>query len=110
MDEAGTMTITHVKVAVATVVLACVFGLGSIAAKSHGWYDADCCSGHDCEPVSSVSYVASDPTALPVMIVTTSHGTKPLTPQTKIRQSKDGQMHGCIFQGRLICLYMPPGQ
>jgi len=78
-------------------------------ALSHGWYDADCCSGHDCEPVQSVTYVASDPAAPPVMIVTTSLGTKPKTPQTKIRDSKDGKMHACIYQERLICLYMPPG-
>lgn len=56
-----------------------------------------------------VSFVAAEPTALPVMIVTTSLGTKPLTSQTKVRQSKDSRMHACIFQGRLLCIYMPPG-
>jgi hypothetical protein len=44
-----------------------------------------------------------------VMVVTTSLGTKPLTSTTKIRQSKDSRMHACIYQGRLLCLYMPPG-
>ncbi len=78
-------------------------------ARSHGWYDADCCSGHDCEPVQNVTSVASDPAAPPVMIVTTSLGTKPKTPQTKIRDSKDAKMHACIYQGVLLCLYMPPG-
>ena len=78
-------------------------------AKSHSWYDPDCCSGHDCEPVSAVSYVASDPGTVPVMVVTTSLGTKPVTPMTKIRESKDSRMHGCIYQGALLCLYMPPG-
>ncbi len=77
--------------------------------QAHGWYDADCCSGHDCEPVQNVAYVASDPAAPPVMIVTTSLGTKPKTPQTKIRDSKDAKMHACIYQGVLLCLYMPPG-
>jgi hypothetical protein len=77
--------------------------------QAHGWYDADCCSGHDCEPVQNVTYVASDPAAPPVMIVTTSLGTKPLTNQTKIRDSKDARMHACIYQGVLLCLYMPPG-
>ena len=43
------------------------------------------------------------------MVVTTSFGAKPLTPQTKIRESKDSRMHGCIYQGALLCLYMPPG-
>ncbi len=80
----------------------------SSPASSHSWYDADCCSDHDCEPVSAVSFVASDPSVVPVMVVTTSLGTKPVTPMTKIRQSKDGRMHACIYQGRLLCLYMPP--
>jgi hypothetical protein len=78
-------------------------------AKSHSWYDADCCSDRDCEPVSAVAYVASDPKSVPVMVVTTSFGTKPVTPRTKIRESKDSRMHACIYQGALICLYMPPG-
>jgi hypothetical protein len=81
----------------------------SYPVQAHGWYDADCCSGHDCEPVQNVTYVASDPAAPPVMIVTTSLGTKPKTPQTKIRDSKDARMHACIYQGVLLCLYMPPG-
>jgi hypothetical protein len=42
------------------------------------------------------------------MVVTTSFGTKPVTPMTKIRQSKDGKMHACIYQGALLCLYLPP--
>lgn len=78
-------------------------------AWGHSWYHADCCSNHDCEPVSAVTYVASDPASLPAMVVTTSHGTKPVTKDTSIRESRDGRMHACIFQGRLICLYMPPG-
>lgn len=77
-------------------------------ARSHSWYDPDCCSDRDCEPVSGVSFVASDPTSLPVMVVTTSFGTKPVTPQTKIRESKDNRMHACIYQEKLICLYLPP--
>jgi hypothetical protein len=80
-----------------------------VKARAHGWYDAECCSGHDCEPVSNVSFVASDPGTAPVMVVTTSLGTKPLTNQTKIRESKDSRMHACIYQGALLCLYMPPG-
>lgn len=52
MDETGTMTITHVKITVSAVVLACVFGLVSIAkAHDHHLYDADCCGNGDCEPV-----------------------------------------------------------
>jgi hypothetical protein len=77
-------------------------------ALTHSWYDPDCCSDRDCEPVSSVGFVASTPGAVPVMVVTTSFGTKPVTARTKVRESKDSRMHACIYQGELICLYMPP--
>ena len=93
---------------IALLVLA-VMSLAIADAKAHSWYDPDCCSDRDCEPVSSIAFVASDPSAVPVMIVTTSFGTKPLTPQTKVRESKDSRMHACIYQGALLCLYMPPG-
>jgi hypothetical protein len=78
------------------------------SAYAHSWYDADCCSDRDCEPVSAVTYVASDPKSVPVMVVTTSFGTKPVTARTKVRESKDSRMHACIYMGELICLYMPP--
>jgi len=78
-------------------------------ARSHSWYDADCCSDRDCEPVSAITFVAADTNSVPVMVVTTSFGTKPVTAETKIRESKDSRMHACIYQGRLICLYLPPG-
>ena len=78
-------------------------------AWGHSWYDPDCCGGNDCEPVQAVAYVAADVGKVPVMVVTTSLGTKPVTGETRIRESRDGRMHACIFQGRLICLYLPPG-
>ena len=78
-------------------------------ALTHSWYDPDCCSDRDCEPVSAVTFVASNPGSVPVMVVTTSFGTKPVTSRTKVRESKDSRMHACIYQGELICLYMPPG-
>lgn len=89
------------------VVMAFIVGW-AFQARGHSWYDPDCCGGNDCEPVSAVTYAASDAATIPVLVVTTSLGTKPVTPQTKIRESRDGRMHACIYQGKLICLYMPP--
>ena len=77
-------------------------------ARSHSWYDPDCCSDRDCEPVTAISFVASDSTSPPTMLVTTSFGTKPVTAETRIRESKDGRMHACIYWEKLICLYLPP--
>ena len=83
-------------------------GLLLTTALAHGWYDPDCCGDQDCEPVSATSYV-SQKEGLPVLTVTTSFGTYPLTAETKIRHSKDNRMHACIFMDRLWCLYLPPG-
>lgn len=83
--------------------------MGPALCNAHSWYDPDCCSDRDCEAVKAVVFVASDVGKLPTMVVTTSFGTQPLTDKTKIRQSKDSKMHACIFQGALLCLYLPPG-
>jgi hypothetical protein len=92
----------------AIALVAILFIVGG-SAWGHSFYDRECCSNQDCEPVSAVAYVASDSSRLPVMVVTTSHGTRPVTPHTSIRESKDGRMHGCIFGEFLLCLYVPPG-
>jgi hypothetical protein len=75
---------------------------------AHDWYPPECCSGQDCAPVTAISFVASSPDELPVMVVTTEHGTKPVPAHLIPRESKDGRMHACIYQGMLICLFMPP--
>jgi hypothetical protein len=81
----------------------------------HGWghdahlYDAECCHDSDCEPVQSVTYVAANSVSSPIMVVTTSLGTKPKTDKTIVRVSRDHRMHGCIHQDRLWCIYLPPG-
>jgi hypothetical protein len=98
---------TRQRCLAALTLLSVIFLAGP--ALTHSWYDPDCCSDRDCEPVSAVTFVASNPGSVPVMVVTTSFGTKPVTARTKIRESRDSRMHACIYQGELICLYMPPG-
>ncbi len=105
-------------ISVVIILTACLMlaVLASVA-KAHMWYDPDCCSGNDCAPVEKADYVAGalyngppgQASPLPVMVVTTRHGQAVLTQNTKRRASQDGQLHACIFGGRLICLYLPPG-
>jgi hypothetical protein len=64
--------------------------------------------------VTSISYVASDPNALPSMVVSNAHGTAVVPGNFPQRHSPDGRMHVCI-NGRvsppkLICIFMPDGQ
>lgn len=86
-------------------------------ATGHSFYAMECCSGQDCAPVDKVEVVAGATffggqpmSAVPpsVMIVTTRHGTVVVPQNFKTRESPDGQMHACIHNGKLLCLYLPP--
>jgi hypothetical protein len=86
----------------------------SVPAASHDWYSMECCSGTDCAVVEHATYahgLATGP-ALPVLTVTTRHGTAVVPPNFPRKESKDGEMHACIRPVRgvmkLICLFVPP--
>lgn len=96
-----------------TIVCAVVLGLFAIAvASSHDWYPLECCSGMDCAPVeeasSSVLYNAGT-LSYQAATVRTRYGTAIVPADFKTRTSPDGQMHACIHNGKLLCLFMPPG-
>lgn len=78
-------------------------------ARAHDEYPKECCDNTHCAPVDHVSFVAADPKSLPVMVVTTKLGTKPLVPQTKVMDSKDNRLHACIYRDMLFCILLPPG-
>ena len=88
--------------------------MAAFPSASHDWYPLECCSGTDCAVVEHVSYARSaDAQAdLPVLLVTTKHGTASVPPNFPRRASKDGEMHACIRLVRdtmkLICLFVPP--
>jgi hypothetical protein len=57
---------------------------------SHDWYPMECCSGTDCavvEYVTSAYRLATDP-ALPILTVTTKHGTAAVPPDFPRKESK----------------------
>jgi hypothetical protein len=62
----------------------------SLPAVSHDWYPMECCSGTDCAVVEYVTYayrLATDP-ALPILTVTTKHGTAAVPPDFPRKESK----------------------
>jgi hypothetical protein len=62
----------------------------SLPAVSHGRYPMECCSGTDCAVVEYVTYayrLATDP-ALPILTVTTKHGTAAVLPDFPRKESK----------------------
>lgn len=81
----------------------------AMQARGHSWYPAECCGDQDCAPVDAVTFVASDAAKLPIMVVSTKWGTKAVDERTKRYESKDGRLHACIYQGRVLCLFLPPG-
>jgi hypothetical protein len=86
----------------------------SLPAASHDWYPMECCSGTDCAVVENATYAHGFATdaALPILTITTKHGTAPVPPNFPRRESKDGEMHACLRSiggvMKLICLFVPP--
>jgi hypothetical protein len=89
-------------------------GMSAFRSASHDWYPMECCSGTDCAVVERVTYASSAnaESDLPILVVTTKHGTAPVPPNFPRRPSKDGEMHACIRSVqdtmKLICLFVPP--
>ena len=86
------------------------FVLSITSAAAHdapsGWaYAPECCSGHDCKPVTDAA-ISSVPGGWRI------NATGEIFAQNRVRQSKDGQFHRCSVQGRIdahtYCLYVPP--
>jgi hypothetical protein len=83
-------------------------------ASAHDWYPMECCSGTDCAEVEHATYDRASDTGnkLPILSVTTKHGTALVPENFPHRESMDGKMHACMRPGqgdmRLICLFVPP--
>ncbi|MGE5509901.1 MAG: hypothetical protein ACM31O_01465 [Bacteroidota bacterium] len=87
-------------------------------AKAHDWYPIECCAGYDCAPVDKsvmaggpyrAGMLPLTPSEMPTMVVTTRNGTAPVTAETSRRESKDNRLHACIRDGKVVCLFVPPG-
>jgi hypothetical protein len=83
-------------------------------ARAHDWYPLDCCGGGDCAEVEHVTYdrAPNGSGALPILAVTTRHGTALVPADFPRRDSPDEKMHACMrpdrTQMRLVCLFVPP--
>ena len=81
-------------------------GINAGAAQSHDFYDAWCCSGKDCAPIT----VDATRTQDGKQYYGHHLGSYPVEEgHTRIMPSPDHQTHACIFNGRLRCLYIPGG-
>ena len=87
-----------------TALVAYTSGAGGV--RAHDWYPIECCQAVDCAPVESVGQI------VPMLVVTSKHGTA-IVPQDLPRQtSRDNRMHVCmrILNGTMSvrCLFVPP--
>lgn len=83
-------------------------------ARAHDWYPLECCSQVDCAPVDwvTMSQTSGFLPGTPLessMVVSTKHGMAIVPLELQRRESKDGRMHACIRDGRVICIFVPPG-
>jgi hypothetical protein len=94
----------------AAIVLAAMIApatLLPLPAIAHDWYDRNCCSDRDCEPLP--------PEAVEDMadgwhinyISARGFRVKFVLPHGKERHSHDGQFHGCAAPTNFYCLYVP---
>jgi len=102
---------THIA---ATGCVIAVVGLATSLGSAHEWYPVECCGGHDCAEVEQATYDRA-PDAdgqLPILAVTTVHGTALVPQNFSRRESPDGKMYACMIPGigemRLVCLFVPP--
>lgn len=86
-------------------------------AQAHDFYDAYCCGGRDCAPVSS-SDITWTPRGwyVPAGTSITTHQGQVLrtregayVPERDVRSSEDGDVHLCIVDGNPRCLYIGAG-
>lgn len=94
---------------VSAIVLAFVVGFLAIVkyATAHSWYDPECCSGQDCQPVATED------------VVETEKGWKHLPTGTEftremVKPSRDRHFHVCIGnsewnKGLPYCIYVVQG-
>lgn len=87
------------------ILAAVLLGLQTAKSMSHDnhLYDSYCCGDGDCAPIISTPIVDGK------QYYTTKLGTKPVDDRTLILTSKDHRTHACIYQDRLWCLYVAPG-
>ena len=71
--------------------------------NAHSWYDRDCCSDNDCEPVKVHTDEGGNFAIL-------KNGKKwYIDKPLYIRPSQDENYHVCVYQNMVWCLYVPTG-
>jgi len=102
---------------VAALILAVFLSGSAEPAQAHEWYDANCCSGRDCAPISTDRVDVTREG----YVITLKVGDHPVLKRDRVyrlpfdsrtlKESRDGNFHLCIGirTNNLLCLYEPTG-
>jgi len=104
-----TVTIMVVSMIFFVLIIATTLGFFATQAKSHGWYDKDCCSEQDCAPVLSYKDNYNS-----TITLTSKYGTVTIDKSFPKKPSLDNQEHICMRTNEdgipfVICYYVPFG-
>lgn len=86
-------------------------GLGHPAGNLNHWYEPNCCSLADCEPVEEGAIVETKDGYLVRYLTSRGFIAQGLVPYgaPAIRVSKDHRNHACANgQGKILCIYIVP--
>lgn len=78
--------------------------------RAHQWYEPNCCSGNDCEPVPPGALVEEVRGGWRVAYVSPKLGPVEIFfPRALKRDSRDGGFHACVRPDTRtpICIYVP---
>jgi hypothetical protein len=73
-------------------------------AKTHSWYENECCSEKDCSEV-----IDKQEDGHGNLIITSKNGTVLVAPEFPRKPSQDEKEHICTIGKLLICYYVPGG-
>lgn len=73
------------------------------------WYDRDCCSNRDCEPIPEEAVSVTQAGQWHVRYINFNGALVDAdVPRARIRPSRDGRFHACSTPvGNLLCFYIP---
>lgn len=77
-------------------------GISFFGLTAHGWYDPECCSDQHCEVVQVLRLENGYEFFKDGKVWATDK-------DTFIKLSKDDKSHGCVYQNRVVCLYLATG-
>ncbi len=89
------------------IALLAIAFLATGKANSHSWYDPQCCSNRDCEPIPFEAVTETNDGWVVTYVSSRGFPMHAFVPRGKQKESQDGRYHACANPTRFLCLYVP---